>query len=493
MIWVDYGLRVVLLHLLLWAIYRGCLEGEGGHHFKRGYLLAAMGLGLALPLWPVCWPPSLDHPPLTAEIDWSALSAMPDHPLPPAPAAGFAPEAAISPSWWIRGGYFAVGLVLLAVRGRSLYRLIRQARAHPQRPFRGRARLVLLNREAAPHSFGRWIFVGREAYQRGELPRALLEHEFTHVQQRHSWDLLAVQGLQCLFWFNPCWGLYRRALRLNHEFLADQAALGLADSVQTYQRLLLTHLKNASASPWTLGATYHLTRKRLIMMNKKFHSLRTSLWQSLALLLGVSAAASMGSLTWAQTPEPGIPLSQDVASMAKDTLTFDSAERVKAYFFRNSSTYRRNADGTFCLNEEGKRYQVPLRFMSPAQLKLHLRFLPSPPRPQAAPPTSAQLTAFLNASEYGVWVDGQRVENQSLKNYQAEDFAKVFQSPLLKNAAHYGQYTFHVALTTHQRFEERLQAHQADLEAAQTDWMQAWWAEAAAEKAAPQADPWRDR
>ena len=53
-----------------------------------------------------------------------------------------------------------------------------------------------------------------------------MNHEAVHVRQKHWLDLL-LSGLLCtLQWFNPVVWIYSRFIRQNHEYLADEVALG---------------------------------------------------------------------------------------------------------------------------------------------------------------------------------------------------------------------------------------------------------------------------
>lgn len=70
-------------------------------------------------------------------------------------------------------------------------------------------------------SFDRFIL-----QKKGEvLPPMVLAHELVHVRQRHSWDLLYLELLIILQWFNPLVYWWRRELRQTHEFIADASVI----------------------------------------------------------------------------------------------------------------------------------------------------------------------------------------------------------------------------------------------------------------------------
>ncbi len=61
-------------------------------------------------------------------------------------------------------------------------------------------------------------------------------HEEAHASQKHSLDILFVELLQIIFWFNPLFYFIKRSIKLNHEFLADRAVLKLVWKLQTIKK-----------------------------------------------------------------------------------------------------------------------------------------------------------------------------------------------------------------------------------------------------------------
>ena len=72
---------------------------------------------------------------------------------------------------------------------------------------------------------------------------------------------------------------------------------------------------------------------------------------------------------------------------------------------------------------------------------------------KANPPSKEQFESFKDPKMYGVWLDGKRVPNSVLSKYKHTDFANFWQSGLSKNAAHYGQYKYHLELSTPATFQ----------------------------------------
>ncbi|HBY69604.1 MAG TPA: peptidase M56, partial [Flavobacteriaceae bacterium] len=78
-----------------------------------------------------------------------------------------------------------------------------------------------------------------------EIPEEVLLHEHAHAKQMHSVDILFIELLHVLFWFNPLFIFLKRSMKLNHEFLADRAVLKQGAETSVYQKLLLAYSSHA--------------------------------------------------------------------------------------------------------------------------------------------------------------------------------------------------------------------------------------------------------
>ena len=133
-----------------------------------------------------------------------------------------------------------------------------------------------------PFSFLRSVFVNPEVFTESEL-RQVLRHERTHIRQRHTWDLLFMEAMQVLQWFNPFIYLYARELSSVHEYLADEAVLSCGFSRRDYLELLYKQLCVGKFVPVGNSFRHLLTKKRILMMNQPVKR-RVSAWWLLALV-----------------------------------------------------------------------------------------------------------------------------------------------------------------------------------------------------------------
>ena len=123
-----------------------------------------------------------------------------------------------------------------------------------------------VNDPIIPFSFGNSIFINRLQHTEAEL-QEIIRHEFVHIRQRHSIDMLWTELLCLLNWFNPFAWLLKKAIRQNLEFIADQEVLGYGIPKKEYQYLLLKVTGNnqySIATPFNFSSL----KKRIAMMNK---------------------------------------------------------------------------------------------------------------------------------------------------------------------------------------------------------------------------------
>ncbi|KUJ63241.1 regulatory sensor-transducer, BlaR1/MecR1 family protein [Flavobacteriaceae bacterium CRH] len=128
------------------------------------------------------------------------------------------------------------------------------------------ATLVLLKEQTLPYTFLNTIFINEDDYQNKKIESELFTHELIHVNQKHSWDILLIEITKTVFWFNPIFIFYKKAIQLNHEFLADEKVVKSHNDVSFYQNLLLTKANQSPIYYLASNLNYSVTKKRLIMM-----------------------------------------------------------------------------------------------------------------------------------------------------------------------------------------------------------------------------------
>jgi bla regulator protein blaR1 len=138
--------------------------------------------------------------------------------------------------WWIL--YTVITFVLLVRLFKNLYSFWINIRMNQVKKS-NHLKLVLLSSKTTPYSFGNYVFVNQSEYEGGKIEPEILVHEQAHIQQRHSLDIVFVELLLVFVWWNPALWLYRKAIMLNHEFLADDWVIKTSENAVAYQHLLL--------------------------------------------------------------------------------------------------------------------------------------------------------------------------------------------------------------------------------------------------------------
>ncbi len=169
--------------------------------------------------------------------------------------------------WLFYAFYALVGLLLLLRFLINISRLIRLRKDNPIESING-IKVVLTNQTILPYSFLNSVFVNKQEFENGKISSELLTHEFAHIQQKHSLDILVLELVQIVYWFNPLIFFYKRSIRLNHEYLADSFVLNSNVALVDYQNQLINVVFRNNTTYLASNFNYLLVKKRIIMMTK---------------------------------------------------------------------------------------------------------------------------------------------------------------------------------------------------------------------------------
>jgi TonB family protein len=134
----------------------------------------------------------------------------------------------------------------------------------------GEVKVVRASDFASPFSFFSFVFVN-PSVSPIEMEE-IIHHEREHIQQRHWFDLLLVEFVCIVQWFNPFVWVYAHLVRQNHEYLADERALQSTADPAVYQAALLNQLMGEPVFSLTNSFSYSLNKKRFAMMKKTIDS-----------------------------------------------------------------------------------------------------------------------------------------------------------------------------------------------------------------------------
>ena len=175
-------------------------------------------------------------------------------------------ESPFSVKWIIAGVYAIVSTILLIRYVVNIIRLLRLKRNKTGYIFEG-CHVVLIDRLTTPYTFINTIYINKE--ENYTIRNEIMLHEVAHVRQRHSIDTLLIELWLVVFWFNPLLWLYKREIRLNHEYLADRQVLDSKIDVSDYQEFMLSVVVRNNSLFLASCYVYSFMKKRLTMLTKK--------------------------------------------------------------------------------------------------------------------------------------------------------------------------------------------------------------------------------
>ena len=203
-----YDAKVAVLIVVFYMFYRLMLSRETFHRVNRVVLLLTAIASFVLPLCVITL-----HKTVTLAVR-------------PTVSVGEFQVGVVEetrPELWqmVLPYLFIIGVVLtLGHTVGSIVKvmlLIRKSERHPQPD--GTIVCVTGNADVSPFSWMRYIVMNRDDYEAQDA--AILAHERGHIRLRHSWDVVLVDLLTALQWFNPAMWMLRQDLRAIHEYEAD--------------------------------------------------------------------------------------------------------------------------------------------------------------------------------------------------------------------------------------------------------------------------------
>jgi TonB family protein len=258
----TYLVKTILCSAILILIYYLFFEREKIFRFNRLFLLFSIAFAFIVPLIPVKIRSTISLIPETVYQPISSIQIQASQQTIPSVNENFTIANLILLL------YIIVTLFLFCRFIVNIFVLLRKIKNNRTVPYDG-AILVLTSDKHVPHSFLKYIFINKEDFEKGKIEKEILCHELAHIKQGHTADILFIEFITIYAWINPMLYLYKIAIQLNHEFLADEYVINTFNSPLDYQFLLLDKSKHPSVLVLSSSFNYFQTKKRLIMMTKK--------------------------------------------------------------------------------------------------------------------------------------------------------------------------------------------------------------------------------
>jgi len=281
---INYLIESGISLSLFAMVYFLFLRRETFFGINRWFLLVSIGFSVILPLLHI--PFYAPQPTLLSEVTVTPyvnlLSTITIY------GAGFTQGAETFVLTYSLIGYlYLAGVVLFAIR--FIIRLLQIISLISRNKVTtdGKIKLVELDRELSPFSFLNYIFVSKNLLNTNGWEK-MLEHEKQHIRQGHTFDVLLLEIIAIVQWFNPFFWMFRRALRENHEFLADQAVISHGTAPSWYKQILINQYVGDQIVIAN-NFNYSLIKIRIKMMSK----IKSRKIANIKILIGMILAFSL--------------------------------------------------------------------------------------------------------------------------------------------------------------------------------------------------------
>jgi TonB family protein len=272
--WLNYIVEANIGLLLFLLLYKTLLSKETQFSYRRFYLLGALLLSLLFP-WLTIGTPT--------EVVPTLSETLPNHWL---PSAGEQPQAeAIQPTlnfwelaFWLYG--VVAGLMFL----RFVYQVIKLIQEAGKRKT-DLSVIEVDNASFIAFSFFKLVFISKAFNLTEADKQRILQHEKVHIRKWHSIDMVLIELVRIVFWFNPLLNYYKKEMSMVHEFEADEVASG-SEHQDQYCSLLARSAIESSGYALANHFNNSLTLKRITMIRTLKQKVKQ--WKTLIVFLFVS-------------------------------------------------------------------------------------------------------------------------------------------------------------------------------------------------------------
>ncbi len=410
---VIFIIKSAVCLVAFFAFYKLLLEQEKMFVFNRFYLLGSLILSMIIPL-------------ITIEFQGEVIST-----------AAFTEtivlmteEVANKPSYYdlflrfLPIIYSSISILFITRLAYNISKVLQQANHFTSKKWKD-AKLVFITEKLLPHAFMNYIFINKIDFENGEIEEELLVHELQHVQQKHSYDIIFIEIIKAILWFNPLVFLFEKAIKLNHEFLADEGVIEKVKNIKRYQYLLLEKANySVNHSYLASSINYLLTKKRLKMMTKKTSKIVALAKRGLAMCLAVLLCFTLSNKVIAQGAGASEKMIKEYEVLMKK-YDFKKGKNIK---IKKVEVERANEIYTQMSAKQRKKYPK-INFPAPPPLPTdNTGVIPPPPPPPPIPSSVKENPPIPPTPEVipKYYVDGKEVSYEVVKKISKNDIAEIY-------------------------------------------------------------------
>ena len=296
-----YDLKVAALLVVFYMFYRLLLERTSLVHFNRVVLLLTAVLSFVLPLCIITVHEYVEAIPVTATTVETAGNEI----LQQAPVSfwsEYGPRLTLLLTVVLVGGM----LIRMGIVVRSFLNLKKLISNSEKQTLADGVVMAITDEPVAPFSWMRTVVMNRSDYASQMDGGAILAHERGHIRCHHSLDVVLVEVLTALQWFNPVVWFLRQDLRALHECEADQAVLSQGFNTDQYIQLLIRKAIGLPVSQLANGMSARTIKKRIVMMKTNRKPSRSSWLRALYILPIVALALIVQAHTVVECRQPSL-------------------------------------------------------------------------------------------------------------------------------------------------------------------------------------------
>lgn len=278
--------------------------------------------------------------------------------------------------WTVSIAILVTGMLIMGIRILVQLFSLQRIKTNATLLNEGDVKLFDVNEQIVPFSFNNGIYINRQLHTEAEL-QEIIRHEFVHIKQKHSIDILLAEVLCMLLWFHPAAWLIRKAIRQNLEFIADEKVLQDGVDKKQYQYLLLKVVGNTN---YSIAPNFNFSslKNRIIMMNQ-IKSARVQIIRFLFVLPLV--AVLLLAFREVKQKEKRNDVAQQTA-LLRDTVPASDIENINVKKNNDQEmitiTLKNGTTETYNLKDETEKAAFEKKYG-----KLNKRVPPPPPAPPA--------------------------------------------------------------------------------------------------------------
>ncbi|WP_207511777.1 M56 family metallopeptidase [Longitalea luteola] len=279
-----YVLKSFFISGIFLGYYWIALRNKSFNYYNRFYLLLSIACSIVMPFFNFNWfaIDQQDLPVSIESLNFISIQTADTH------------AKTVS---WQDIAFYTAGSISLFLLVMFLFNIIKvyQLKRRSVIVKMNKVDFIYTNLDHAPFSFLSNLFWKESISLDEEFGRKIFKHEITHIEQKHTLDILFCQLINAIFWMNPFNWLIQKELKAIHEFIADKEAVGNNDVEEFAKLLLQAHYGKHFLNP-THAFYYSSIKRRLFMLTRtnktRFSHVRKLLVFPVSLLAVVSLSVS---------------------------------------------------------------------------------------------------------------------------------------------------------------------------------------------------------